>query len=621
MQWHDAALPRSTAIVLLVLAVALVGCGAAPERHEPSAAPPTAERAARLAAQGDHAAAARAYDDLAARDPARAAQALSAATREWLAAGSAAGAAGSWARLIELDPEAAATQPALALLGAEVELANGQPARALALLDRLPRTLEVDTAAAAALTRGRAEFALGHLGAGIAAFEARAKLLPPEEAAANTRLLWDGLSRAARNGADLRPSAGAQATTTGWLALAAITVRAEHSPYKLPRELESWRSRYPTHPANGPLLRTMLDEIGTRLEAPPQVALLLPLSGRTAAAAEALREGFLAAYYQHDAAGRPKVEIYDVRSDPVGAYQRALADGALAVVGPLTKEDVQAVAAVASPGVTTLALNVLPEGTSPSPRFYQFALAPEDEARQVAERLLAENRRVGAALVPTGEWGTRVLAAFQAALVAGGGTLATSRSYAPGIQDFSETITDILGFPASRERQREVVAATGVSFSFVPRRRSDLQFIFALGQPSAGRQIRSQLKYYYATDLPMYSISDMYEPNKLANQDLDGLLFPDMPWMLSSDPAIGELREAIDAASAAPARHPSRLYAMGFDSYRLIGELKNGGGLAAPVGGLTGRLSADGFGRIHRSLDWAQIRADGSAQPLPSTAR
>jgi len=111
MQWHDAALPRSTAIVLLVLAVALVGCGAAPERHEPSAAPPTAERAARLAAQGDHAAAARAYDDLAARDPARAAQALSAATREWLAAGSAAGAAGSWARLIELDPEAAATQP------------------------------------------------------------------------------------------------------------------------------------------------------------------------------------------------------------------------------------------------------------------------------------------------------------------------------------------------------------------------------------------------------------------------------------------------------------------------------------------------------------------------------
>ena len=50
-------------------------------------------------------------------------------------------------------------------------------------------------------------------------------------------------------------------------------------------------------------------------------------------------------------------------------------------------------------------------------------VAPGRRWSQVAERLLAEDRRTGVALVPSGEWGSRVLAAFQAAFTAGGGHL------------------------------------------------------------------------------------------------------------------------------------------------------------------------------------------------------
>ncbi|WP_404854442.1 penicillin-binding protein activator, partial [Escherichia coli] len=43
---------------------------------------------------------------------------------------------------------------------------------------------------------------------------------------------------------------------------------------------------------------------------------------------------------------------------------------------------------------------------------FQFGLAAEDEARAVASRAWGDGMRRAVALVPRGEWGDRVLAAF-----------------------------------------------------------------------------------------------------------------------------------------------------------------------------------------------------------------
>ena len=56
--------------------------------------------------------------------------------------------------------------------------------------------------------------------------------------------------------------------------------------------------------------------------------------------------------------------------------------------------------------------------------------------------------------------------------------------------------------------------------------------------------MRPQLRYHYAGDIPTYATSDAFEPDVRANQDLDGLMFPDMPWMLG-----GDLAEAVRAAT------------------------------------------------------------------------
>ena len=377
-------------------------------------------------------------------------------------------------------------------------------------------------------------------------------------------------------------------------------------------------SRYSQHTANGPVTAAMPADLTSDRPYPSQVALLLPLTGRLADAGEALREGFLAAWFQQEAATRPRVRIYDSADDAARAYAQALAEGAAFVIGPLGKENVEAVARVADGRVPTLALNFLPDSAVAPPRFYQFALAPEDEARQAAERLLAEGRTTGVALVPTGEWGTRVLTAFEAALLAGGGTLAAARSYPTTTNDYSDLLVQVLGFDLSRARQREVVAAVGTPLEFTPRRRADLQFAFVAGQPTQGRLLRSQLKFHYAGDLPTLSLSDVYDPNPAANQDLAGLVFADGPWMISEDPVVVALRNSVAQLWPQGARRRGRLFAMGFDCYQLGGALNAARGpLSESLAGVTGRLALDAGGRVHRGLDWAVFGSDGRVRPLP----
>jgi hypothetical protein len=353
----------------------------------------------------------------------------------------------------------------------------------------------------------------------------------------------------------------------------------------------------------------------------PQIALLLPLSGRLEEAGEALRDGFMAAYYRLDEAARPPLRVYDVGSDAAAAYRRAVDEGAGFVVGPLGKENVQAVRALADGRVGVLALNALPDGDPAARRFYQFALAPEDEARQVAERLLADERRTGVALVPSGEWGARVVAAFQAAFTAGGGHLVTVQTYGSTLTDFSDTLVPLLGFEDSQRRYKAISALVGGSLQFNPRRRDDLEFVFFAGQPVHGRLVRQQLKFYYAGDLPVYSVSDVFEPNPAANQDLEGVAFVDMPWMTSDAQPITDLRASVGTLWPGSARRRGRLFAMGHDALLLVGALRRGPlPFAEPLAGLTGRLTIDANGRVRRQVEWSAIGADGLPHPLAAGA-
>jgi len=353
----------------------------------------------------------------------------------------------------------------------------------------------------------------------------------------------------------------------------------------------------------------------------PQIALLLPVSGRAAGAAISVRDGFMTGYYQAGAAERPRLRVYDTGAQSVAeALTQAGRDGADFIVGPLTREEVIAAAQFSASRPPILALNFLPSEQPAPARFYEDALSPEDEARLAGRRVLEDHHRRGVALAPSGEWGARVLNAFRQELQAGGGELLAVATIDTTRTDWAAPITEVLRISDSTARWHRLESVLGTKLQFEPRRRGDIEFIFAPAQANIERLLRPQLRFHYAGDIATYATSDAFEPDVRANDDLEGLIFPDMPWMLG-----GDLAEAVRAATrdAWPTGGPyrGRLFAFGFDAFRLAQALRHAPATGEiTIDGLTGRLSLDNAHRVRRELVWAQLH-EGGVRLLPAAAQ
>ena len=197
----------------------------------------------------------------------------------------------------------------------------------------------------------------------------------------------------------------------------------------------------------------------------------------------------------------------------------------------------------------------------------------------------------------------------------------TRRSYEQfSARDYSGPITELLLINESRARANSLFAALGTRMEFEPRRRGDAQFVFVGAQPVQGRSLRPGLKFHLSEDLPIYATSDIFEPDTQANNDLEGVIFPDMPWVISPDAASTQLRSALTRHWPVRARGRGRLYAFGFDACRIVPLLKAGQfGSAHAISGMTGLLSIDEKGHVKRELDWAKV-SGGRALPLGTAA-
>lgn len=435
----------------------------------------------------------------------------------------------------------------------------------------------------------------------------------------NRNRLWQGLLFS--NPQVLREAAqlATDEVTRGWLTLGSLATSTGQQGVGWSNGIFRWREANPGHPA--------LEVIGDAeafdrelLEYPRQVALLLPLSGRSAAAGKAIQNGFLGAYFATASAldDQQSVRIYDVNSDggASAAYQNAVADGAEFVVGPLLKKNVTELANDILVPVPVLTLNYLPDDTLAPPGLYQFALAPEDEAASAAVRALGDGYTRAVALVPNNDWGRRVLQSFATEFEGLGGTLLDYRSYTPDVQDFSNEIENLMGLSGSVQRYQRMRANIGTSLQFDPRRRQDAEFIFLAAAAGPARLLKSQLKFHYSGDLPAYSTSSVNSLDGRSNSDLNGIMFADTPWLVDPQPWIRYLPQTYSEYWPEE-RRLGRLHAMGYDAYNLIASLyAYRGGEMTEFDGASGELFLDQQGRIHRRLAWAQYQR-GEAVALP----
>ena len=281
----------------------------------------------------------------------------------------------------------------------------------------------------------------------------------------------------------------------------------------------------------------------------PQIALLLPLTGRQSAAAIAVRDGFLTAYYSRPAADRPGLRIYDTAQMSVAAaLTQATGDGAGLIVGPLTREEAAAAAGYGGPRPPMLILNAITGAAARRQRAVPVRTLAgggsppgrpaRGRGRQSRRSRAGAERRVGTARArrfhPGIERRRRPAAGYRPA------TMPTSTDYAAAI-------SQVLRINESESRDKRLESVLGTRLTFQPRRRGDVAFIFSPGQAQAERLLRPQLKFYFAGDVPTYATADAFEPNTNANQDLDGLIFPDAPWLLGGA-LVDSVRDATNAA-------------------------------------------------------------------------
>ena len=592
--------PRLAQIAVLALALIAAACSLVKSTESPQ---DKQEHAARLVHDGKHAEAAQLYADLSVQLPAESDNYQLLSAEQWVAAGNVAAAKQA---LAQVSPEAR-TKLATprALVAAEIAYAENDPARAIRELDQIPVPTSPEQAQNYYWIRGRSAFLTGHPVEGVRALVERERHISDSAALRTNRdELLSRVRTAAERGAPMKAPPKTDPVVLGWLELGPVAVEVERNPARAASALDAWKRQFPAHPANTSALSTAQTQIAVATEYPNQIALLLPLSGRAEAFGVAVRDGFIAAYLQQSAASRPRLKIYDVAAESVAsAYNRAIADGAGFVVGPLFKDEVAAVAPVTGGRTPVLALNFLGDTVAPPKDFYQFALLPEDEARMVARRMVADGRLNGVAIVPSGEWGTRVAAAFAEELKSLGGNVLDSGRYDPSQVDFSDVIKSVMQLKATRVEKGEKPEP--------PTHRSDAAFIFvAASTAGTARLILPQLKYNYSGDVPVYSTSDSFDPDANANSDIDGMLFPDMPWMISNDPVTTQIRDSVRAAWPARTARRDRLYAFGFDAYRLVPGLRtNTPAASSNIAGVTGKLHLDQQNKIRRDLDWAQIRS------------
>ena len=298
------------------------------------------------------------------------------------------------------------------------------------------------------------------------------------------------------------------------------------------------------------------------------VTLLLPLDSpdfRTAA--DAFRQGFLAA--QTSTAGRTPLDVRATDASPEGIlreYSAALAAGTRVVVGPLTRSGVSVVAGAPAGSAIVLALNQPETPIALPPRFFTFGLAVDAESRVVARAAWEQGFRNAVVLSSGTPLARRSGEAFAAEWQALGGRVVATHE-APAGADYSA-----------------LRAALG---------RAQFDVAFLAAEAGAGRLLRP----YLGTTPAIFATSQINDgrADPVANLDMNGVRFADMPWMVQ--PTSAAVMGYPRPQGLAP--DLERFYALGIDAQRITTQLAEGRTNFA-FDGVTGRVAVGAGGPIER---------------------
>lgn len=303
----------------------------------------------------------------------------------------------------------------------------------------------------------------------------------------------------------------------------------------------------------------------------PHIALLVPLGSKTfGRAADAVKQGFVAGA-EADGKNAMPYRIYtteDEGASLAGQYRKAVSEGALTIIGGVTRDGAGAIARE-SRFLPTLALNapaVANDSDLPD-RFFYISLSLDLEAKLVARMASNEGLKSIALIVAKNPLAQRIQETFEKDWRQLGGDIVATISFGTDAND-----------------------ATRVA-SAMEKIGSKANAVFLAADPATARTVRP----YLPAGMPVFATSHSVDPRAqaIANLDLDSVRYLEMPWFAEPDHiAVMAYAKPVQALAV----DYERLYALGIDAWRL-GQLiaKNDDARKLPpLDGVTGRITPDG---------------------------
>jgi len=425
----------------------------------------------------------------------------------------------------------------------------------------------------------------------------------------NNRKIWAALSSMSRS--QLNKQRSSNPTINGWLDLAKVIRSGQRNISKLEDDLLDWGTRHPAHPVNEGFLTELINIYQGDISSRKHIAVILPMQGELSKVTANIKNGFLSAYYSNSNTEiKPVIDFYDSSDENVTfnqLYQQAINNGATNIVGPLNKIAINQLAQKQHLDVPVLTLNYAENAFNTTDNLFQFGLSPEDEAQQVAELAIQQNKKRAAVFYPDSEWGRRLNQAFSDHYTALGGKVMAAADYATNTNDYRRPIRALFNLDQSSIRHHKLQNTISRKAISIPYRRQDIDMIFLAATPRSARSIMPAFRFHHASDLPVYSTSHVYtgKINRELDRDLNGLIFCDLPWVLQNNSPL----EKVFRQNWPNQENFTRLFALGIDAYHLVYNLdylENRD--FAFYDGQTGNIRLDENNRITRRLLWAKFK-------------
>ena len=381
---------------------------------------------------------------------------------------------------------------------------------------------------------------------------------------------------------------------------------------QLKRAILDWAARYPNHPAQDIVAiitgeQTLaVDNVNSK-----KVALLLPLSGSSRIFGNTIRQGYVDAAKFYPQEPQQNVIVLDTTSVPMdNLIQQAQEQNVDLIVGPLLKSEVSQIKQLA-PSIPVLALNKVDDGTVSANKMCFFALSPEDEAKDAADHIFAQNKQKPLLVIPQNELGKRVAQSFakQWSQISNGsqayvqyvGNLNTLRANINHSSGISLTGSPIaFNNDDGSASMSSNGSSSGFDAIYVYASYDELTLIKPMLDMGAGKTIGNG-----SSSIALYSSSKSHVANASNdfNYDMNQTEYSDIPLIINSS----EKTTAMIPSNIQKDYSLTRLYAMGIDAWRLANRFNQLDSYQPNfLAGMTGKLSTSNQCEVTRSLAWQQ---------------